>query len=62
MKNNELVVGDILVLNTGDRVTADGVLFESHDLVIDEASLTGESEPIKKSPEKDFWCRSGTQV
>jgi len=62
VKNPELVAGDILVLNTGDRVTADGIAFESHDLVIDEASLTGESEPIKKNPDKDFWCRSGTQV
>ncbi len=30
--------------------------------MIDEASLTGESDPIKKSPEEDPWCRSGTQV
>jgi magnesium-transporting ATPase (P-type) len=30
--------------------------------VIDEASLTGESDPIKKNPEEDPWCRSGTQV
>jgi magnesium-transporting ATPase (P-type) len=30
--------------------------------VVDEASLTGESDPIKKSPEEDPWCRSGTQV
>ena len=40
---------------------ADGVVFESHGLVIDEASLTGESEPIKKGAE-DPWCRSGTQA
>lgn len=62
VKNSELVVGDVLILNAGDRVTADGALFEAHDLVIDEASLTGESEPIKKKPQGDLWCRSGTQV
>jgi len=60
--NTELVVGDVLILNTGDKVTADGVVFASNDLVIDEASLTGESEPIKKQIDKNPWCRSGTQV
>eukprot|EP00803_Ostreobium_quekettii_P006058 evm.model.scf_144.7 EVM.evm.TU.scf_144.7 scf_144:78288-87675(-) len=60
--NTELVVGDVLILNTGDKVTADGVVFASNDLVIDEASLTGESEPIKKQIDKKPWCRSGTQV
>lgn len=48
-------------LPAGDKVVADGVVVESHGLVVDEASLTGESDPIKKS-EEDPWCRSGTQV
>jgi cation transport ATPase len=48
-------------LPAGDKVVADGVVIESHGLVVDEASLTGESDPIKKSDE-DPWCRSGTQV
>jgi hypothetical protein len=43
------------------QVVADGLVFESFGLVIDEASLTGESDPIKKN-EDDPWCRSGTQV
>lgn len=62
IKNSELIVGDVLVLNTGDRVTADGLLFHNNDLVIDEASLTGESDTIKKKIDKDPFCRSGTQV
>jgi magnesium-transporting ATPase (P-type) len=40
---------------------ADGLVLESYGLVVDEASLTGESDPIKKN-ESDPWCRSGTQV
>jgi P-type Ca2+ transporter type 2C len=60
--NHELVVGDVMKLDTGDKIVADGIEIEGHGLIIDEASLTGESDPIKKSPDGDFWCRSGTQV
>eukprot|EP00210_Caulerpa_lentillifera_P000082 g78.t1 len=60
--NTELLVGDVLVLNTGDRVTADGVLFHNDDLIIDEASLTGESESVRKKLDSDPFCRSGTHV
>jgi Ca2+-transporting ATPase len=61
VKNSDVVVGDLLVLDTGDKIVADGVMVQSFGLVVDEASLTGESDPIKKS-EDDPWCRSGTQV
>lgn len=60
--NFDIVVGDLLILDTGDKVVADGVAVESFGLVADEASLTGESEPLAKSPKGDPWCRSGTQV
>lgn len=59
--NTAIVVGDVLMLDTGDKVIADALLIAGHGLVVDEASLTGESEPVRKSPE-DPWCRSGTQV
>jgi magnesium-transporting ATPase (P-type) len=61
VKNTDIIVGDVLLLNTGDKIIADGILIESFSLVIDEASLTGESDPMKKGP-TDPWCRSGTQV
>ena len=60
--NDHLVVGDLMLLDTGDKIVADGVYIEGPSLVVDEASLTGESDPIKKDPTGDFWCRSGTQV
>lgn len=44
----DIVVGDILILEEGDRIPADALLLESHDLLIDESLLTGESEPAKK--------------
>lgn len=59
--NEELVVGDVLLLDAGDKVTADGLYISGHGLVIDEASLTGESEPLHKNEERPF-IRCGTQV
>jgi Ca2+-transporting ATPase len=49
VKASEVVPGDILLLETGDRVAADVRLIASRDLAVDESSLTGESEPIAKS-------------
>ncbi|MGB7630928.1 MAG: cation-translocating P-type ATPase [Candidatus Deferrimicrobium sp.] len=47
----ELVPGDILLLETGDRVPADARLVEGHSLRTDESTLTGESTPVEKSPD-----------
>jgi Ca2+-transporting ATPase len=60
--NEELVVGDIMVLDTGDNIVADGLYISGYGLSTDESALTGEADIIKKNPEKDPWCRSGTQV
>ena len=45
----ELVLDDILILNEGDRITADAFLIECLNLMVDESLLTGESFPILKS-------------
>ncbi|MFX1312698.1 MAG: HAD-IC family P-type ATPase, partial [Promethearchaeota archaeon] len=45
----EIVIGDLLVLNQGDKIPTDARIIESNNLVVNEASLTGESEPVRKS-------------
>jgi len=45
----EVVVGDVIVLNEGDRVPADALLVNSVNLLVDESLLTGESVPVRKS-------------
>ncbi len=112
--NTEVVVGDVMFLDTGDKIIADGIVIDaqvcvatearccsraawtmraqeangggpahfpvsgkrscittatpacipnnSQGLIIDEASLTGESDPIKKDADTDPWVRSGTTV
>ena len=45
----ELVPGDMVLLNAGEKVPADGLILESTKLAVDEAILTGESEAISKA-------------
>lgn len=57
----DLVVGDIVHLSIGDQVPADGVFISGYSLLIDESSLSGESEPVNIDEEKPFLL-SGTKV
>jgi Ca2+-transporting ATPase len=50
----EIVVGDIVLLNTGDEIPADGTLLESVSLQVNESSLTGEPIISKTTVEADF--------
>ncbi|XP_016521772.1 plasma membrane calcium-transporting ATPase 1 isoform X2 [Poecilia formosa] len=58
----EIVVGDVAQVKYGDLLPADGVLIQGNDLKIDESSLTGESDQVKKSLDKDPMLLSGTHV
>ena len=49
VKTEELVVGDVVLLEAGDAVPADGRILESASLQIEEAALTGESVPVSKA-------------
>lgn len=46
---DEVVPGDIVVLSAGSSIPGDGMLLESKDLFVDEATLTGETYPAEKS-------------
>ncbi|KAA8578880.1 hypothetical protein FQN60_005415, partial [Etheostoma spectabile] len=56
---SEIVVGDIAQAKYGDFLPADSILIQANDLKIDESSLTGELDHVKKSVNKDPMLRSG---
>lgn len=58
--SEELVPGDILVLNTGDFVPADARIIKSTNLKAEESALTGESLPVDKDP--DTLLHSGKTI
>jgi len=51
---SNIVVGDLVLLNMGDAIPADGVYIHGTELKIDEASMTGEPMPIRKENDKPF--------
>ncbi|KAJ1274113.1 hypothetical protein BS78_05G037800 [Paspalum vaginatum] len=57
----DLVVGDIVHLSIGDQVPADGLYIHGYSLLIDESSLSGESDPVYISQDKPF-VLAGTKV
>uniref|UniRef100_A0A8D8SEI9 Calcium-transporting ATPase n=1 Tax=Cacopsylla melanoneura TaxID=428564 RepID=A0A8D8SEI9_9HEMI len=58
----DIVVGDICQIKYGDLLPADGILIQSNDLKVDESSLTGESDHVKKGEAFDPMVLSGTHV
>ena len=58
----DLVVGDLCCIKYGDLIPADGVIVQASDLKIDEASLTGETDLIRKDEQENVSILSGTHV
>ncbi len=56
--SEELVPGDIIVLDTGNLVPADARLIESYNLKVEESSLTGESVAVEKNADKIYPLKS----
>ena len=50
LTNAEIVLGDLVELGSGDRITVDGEVGEADALEIDESLLTGEADPVHKHP------------
>ena len=57
LRTEDLAPGDLVRLEPGDQVVADGHVVEARELSIDESILTGESEPVRKTPGDEI--RSG---
>eukprot|EP00163_Fabomonas_tropica_P011977 TRINITY_DN2302_c0_g1_i6.p1 TRINITY_DN2302_c0_g1~~TRINITY_DN2302_c0_g1_i6.p1 ORF type:complete len:805 (-),score=234.90 TRINITY_DN2302_c0_g1_i6:1546-3960(-) len=57
---HDLQVGDVMIVETGDILSADGLYLDGHNVRMDESSATGESDLLRKDDEKPFML-SGTQ-
>ncbi|KAJ5960436.1 uncharacterized protein N7479_007586 [Penicillium vulpinum] len=53
----DIMVGDILHLEAGDSIPADGILVTGYGVKCDESSATGESDQMKKTPGQDVWVQ-----
>ncbi|CAF3868664.1 unnamed protein product [Rotaria sp. Silwood1] len=58
----DIVVGDICQITHGDLLPADGIVVQSNNLKVDESSLTGEIDLIKKHESEDPFLLSGTHI
>lgn len=59
--NSEIVVGDLCQVKYGDLLPADGVVVQCNDIKVDESSLTGESDMVRKG-DKDPLFLAGTHI
>lgn len=58
----DAVVGDVVLLNIGDQVPADGVFVSGHSCQVDESSMTGESEHVEVDSTRNPFLLSGSKV
>lgn len=48
MSTRSLLVGDVVLLEAGDKIPADGILTQGDDVTVNESSLTGEPDDVRK--------------
>ncbi|KAL8548160.1 hypothetical protein ACS0TY_007470 [Phlomoides rotata] len=58
----DVVAGDIVILNIGDQVPADGVFIDGHSFQVDESSMTGESDYLDVNSSHNPFLLSGSKV
>ncbi|KAI3682685.1 hypothetical protein L1987_82845 [Smallanthus sonchifolius] len=58
----DVVVGDVVILNIGDQIPADGLFITGHSLLVDESSMTGESDHIDVDAVTHPFLFSGSKV
>ncbi|KAG6400840.1 hypothetical protein SASPL_137684 [Salvia splendens] len=58
----DAVVGDVVFLNTGDQVPADGLFVDGHSFQVDESSMTGESDHVEVDSTRHPFLLSGSKV
>ena len=51
----DVVVGDVVRLESGDKLPADGIVLDATNLFVDQATFTGESVPVRKIPTQNVW-------
>ncbi len=62
ISTRNLLVGDVVHLESGDKIPADGILIQGDDVLCNESSLTGESEEVGKEMDTDLFFLSGCTV
>jgi P-type E1-E2 ATPase len=61
VQNGDIVVGEVVILEAGDQVPADGLFIKGSNVKVDESSMTGEPDHVKKSDRRPYLI-SGTEV
>jgi magnesium-transporting ATPase (P-type) len=62
IRAEDLVPGDVMLLEGGDRICADGALIAAHELRVDMSALTGESEPVRRASEPELGGPGGFEA
>ncbi|KAI7984280.1 Calcium-transporting ATPase 12, plasma membrane-type [Camellia lanceoleosa] len=58
----DIVVGDVVFLMIGDQIPADGLFLQGHSLLVDESSMTGESDHVEVDGTQNPFLLSGSKV